>query len=73
MRGASVQQVEHYVARMEKFCQGIFHLDDVSHRPLLLHKYKPMLSVYSKGTSINIGNLEDKSPITIDKARKSIL
>lgn len=34
----SVVELEHYATQLERFCQGIFHEDNISRYPVLLHK-----------------------------------
>lgn len=62
----TVVEVKHYAARMDRFSRGIFHVDDVSRHPLLLHKYKLMLPAFQKGIGIVIIDVEDKASIDIN-------
>lgn len=63
----SVVELEHYVAQLERFCRGILHDDNISCHPMLLSKYKLILSKFLKGVGIHIPNIKEKMPIMLDE------
>lgn len=64
-------QVEDYAGQMEQFSRGIFHLDDVSQHPLLLHRYKLMLPAFQKGLGLDSIKDDQKTPVAIDLTNES--